>query len=133
MVMWSREAEPVWRKVAYYFPDLPVYSLEEAGDLAVPVTRATLWKGRREMASFGQGAQTPVPIPANARLIWLLPGGAGTRLRKAVTLSPAPPVYYTDLNPSTSRFNWRSFRFTVGQQLGELPATRTDFFAPLDR
>jgi hypothetical protein len=116
VVVWSREAEPVWRKVTYYFPDLPVYALEQAGDPATPTTRATLWRGSSVLAEYHQGELIPVPVPPNARIIWLLAGGGDTLLSQTVQLSSAPPVYYTDLNPAFDHFDWRAFRFLAVHQ-----------------
>jgi hypothetical protein len=111
IAVWSRDAVPAWRKVAYYFPDLLVYTLEEAGDPASPQSLVRVWRGSSVTATYSQGTPIEVPVPSGARIIWLLSGSAGGRLRQAVTLKEAGPVYYTDLSSEAEAFSWLSFAF----------------------
>ena len=111
LVVWSRNAAPVWRQVAYYFPSTPIYVLEEAGDPAALTTRAQLWVDAKLVATYSGPGVIRVSVPKEARLIWLLAPGAGAHLRRAVELQSAPPLYYTDMPANTSGFQWRSFEF----------------------
>jgi hypothetical protein len=115
VAVWSRDAVPAWRKVAYYFPDLPVYTLEEAGDPAVVHNLVRVWRGSSVAAAYSQGSPVKVPLPNGARIIWLLSGSAETRLKRAVPLKDAAPLYYTDLPPEAHAFQWGSFSFVPEQ------------------
>lgn len=111
VVIWSRDGEPVWRKVCYYYPSVRVYVLDEKGDPGVPDSRARLWTGEKRLARYSGELPIRVPLPKGARLVWLAGGGHVEALTRAVPLRKNRVLYYADLPPETTRFRWGSFEF----------------------
>lgn len=111
LLIWARDGEPVWRKVCFYLPSERVYSLDEQGDPAVPVSLAQLWSGGNELARHSGSAPIRIPVPDGSRVIWIIAPVAAESLQRAVSLQKAAPLYYTDLPRGTGGFQWGSFEF----------------------
>ena len=109
--IWSRDGEPVWRKLAYYFPDAKIFVLDESGDPAVPSSQAGLWTGNRLLARYAGEGPIQLPVPRGGRLIWFTGGGRFEELSRIVPLHKMLPLAYTDLPPDASSFRWGSFEF----------------------
>ncbi|MBI2817223.1 MAG: glycosyltransferase family 39 protein [Acidobacteria bacterium] len=110
-VVWLRDGEPVWRKISFYFPSQQLYVLDEAGDPASPGSIARLWAGKTKLKRFSGPSPIRIPIPNNARLIWLVGGGHFAEVARAVPLRAASPLYYTDLERGKPAFQIGSFEF----------------------
>lgn len=108
LLLWNRDAEPVWRKITYYYPSDRIYELI-GRKTAQP--RARLWEGTQIVAGFSGSPQVRLPVPKNARLIWLVHPDSVSELAQMIPLQGAFPVYYTDLNPNSPAFRWGSFEF----------------------
>lgn len=113
LILWSMYAEPIWRKVCFYFPSEKVYALYENWGPGASGTRAQLWSGATLLASYQGKPPFQINIPQGARLIWLLNPNSVEGLRKAVSLQEALPIYYTDLPVGAPDFEWGSFRFVI--------------------
>ena len=111
VLVWTRDAEPVWRKVCFYFPQEKVYVLEESGDPAVLASQARLWVSNKILASDSGPAPISIGLPKRARLIWLISGGVEQELAHVVTLKKSRVHFYTDLPPEAVPFRWGSFEF----------------------
>ncbi|MBI4443435.1 MAG: glycosyltransferase family 39 protein [Acidobacteria bacterium] len=111
LLLWARDGEPVWRRIAFYFPSERIYVLEQSGDPAVLTTSAQLWTGSQKLSQFGGDPPIPVPVPSEARLVWVVGSALVESLQQAVPLQAAPPLYYTDLSAQLLPFRWRSFEF----------------------
>jgi len=111
LLLWSIYAEPIWRKICYYFPSDRVYALYEARGPGASGTRAQLWSGTNLLATYDGAPPFRIPIPNGARLIWLLNPNSVEDLRKVVALREALPVYYSDLPEDAAPFKWGSFEF----------------------
>lgn len=72
LVLWSRDGEPVWRKISFYVPTQKVWVLEEAGDPAVSASNARLWLRNQVLMEYSGSPSMPIPVPKNARLIWVV-------------------------------------------------------------
>ena len=112
LLLWARDGEPVWRKVCFYRPDEKVYSLDEAGDPAVPVGKAQYLTGSARLATYMGAPPIRIPIPKGGRLIWIIAPAAVDSLRQVIPVETAPPLYYTDLPPDAPPFRWGSFEFS---------------------
>lgn len=110
-VVWLRDGEPVWRKVCFYFPSQKVYALDEAEDPGSPGSIGRLWAGKTRLKRFSGPAPIRIPVPDNARLIWLVGGGQVNEVARAVPVRAAPPLYYTDLERDRPAFQIGSFEF----------------------
>ena len=111
LIIWSRDAAPVWRKISYYFPSEKVLALDERGDPGVTTTLARLWSGKRVLAAYSGDPPIRIPVPRGARIIWLLAGGVQDELGQVVTLRKSPVQFYTDLEPDAPSFRFGSFEF----------------------
>ncbi len=93
------EGVTTWRKAAYYAPSLPVIVLENRSLRAGSPPVMSVFQGARH-EDYTEG-RTPlrVPVPAGARIIWLL--NPRTKfyadVSRSFPLTPAGPVYFTDL------------------------------------
>ena len=108
VLLWNRDAVPVWRKVAYYRPSERVYELT-GRRTARP--RARLWRGKRMLSDVSGPPSVTLPVPKQGRLIWLVRPDVVTDLSRAVRLRGAFPAYYTDLDEDSPQFHWGSFEF----------------------
>ena len=108
VLLWNRDAVPVWRKVAYYRPSERVYELT-GRRTARP--RARLWRGKRMLSDVSGPPSVKLTVPKQGRLIWLVHPDVVTDLSRAVRLRGAFPAYYTDLEADTPEFQWGSFEF----------------------
>ena len=52
-----------------------------------------------------------LPVPKNARLIWLVRPDVVEDLSQVISLQGTFPVYYTDLAEDAPPFHWGSFEF----------------------
>jgi hypothetical protein len=111
LLLWSIYAEPIWRKVCYYFPSDRVYALYENRGPGASGTRAQLWSGTNLLTVHNGIPPFRLPIPRGARLIWLLNKESAADLGKIVALHEATPVYYMDLPENAPPFRWGSFEF----------------------
>ena len=107
--IWTKDGEPVWRKVCYYMPNERVWSLDEAGDPAVPKNMAQLWEGSHRLSMTSGAAPLEVSVPRGARIIWMVAPLSVEALRKIIPLESSGPLYYSDLNPDSSSIHWGSF------------------------
>ena len=112
VMFWAGNGVPVWRKLAFYLPSEKVYSLDEAGDPASPISMAQLWSGGTMLEKYSGTVPIQVPVPKEGRLIWIVGPGEASGLRQVVSLQDAPPVFYTDLPADAPSFRWGSFEFT---------------------
>lgn len=103
VVVWNRGFSE-WRKVAYYFPEVPVYVLQPDGVVRV-------WRGPRDDTQFQRGET--VRIPAASRVIWMvnarLPEFA--ELNQQFPVNPPRLLYYSDLS-ETGSAHIGPFQFT---------------------
>ncbi len=111
MFVWSRDGEPVWRRICYYLPSDRVVALDEKGDPAVQVTMAQEWSGPTQTHTYAGAAPIRIPIPKGVRIIWLISPATVGALGRVVPLQSAAPLYYTDLAPDSGGFRWGSFEF----------------------
>jgi len=111
LLLWARDGEPVWRKICFYRPDEKIYSLEEAGDPAVPVGKAQYITGSTRLATYTGAPPIRIPVPQGARLIWIIAPAAVESLRQVIPVVKAAPLFYTDLPPDAPPFRWGSFEF----------------------
>ena len=111
LVLWTRNGQPVWRKVAFYFPAQKVYELDERGDPAVPASMGRVWSGNKVLAEYTGEPPFRVAIPKQARLIWLVGPNSAERLKKMLPVRNAPPLIYADLPADSPSFRWGSFEF----------------------
>ena len=111
LLIWSRDGEPVWRKVSYYFPADKIYVLDEEGDPGVLVTLARSWTGKKAQDRYSGTAPIRLPVPKGGRLVWLVSGTAMENLQQVIPVQRAVPVYYSDLPPDAAPFRWGSFEF----------------------
>ena len=109
--IWSRDGEPAWRKLTYYFPKQKIYVLEEAGDPGVPLTSATLWMANKVSARFSGENPVMLPIPRNARLIWFTGGAQRAELAKMLLVRGTQSFLYTDVAGDAAPIHWGSFVF----------------------
>ena len=109
--IWSRDGEPVWRKLAYYFPDAKIFVLDESGDPAVPNSEAGLWTGNRLLARYSGEGPIQLPVPKGGRLIWFAGGGRFDELSRVIPLHKMIPFAYSDLSADAPNFRWGSFEF----------------------
>jgi hypothetical protein len=91
-----------WRKIGYYLPGLPVVVLDSQASGAPLARIATTWRGSRVAGQQQGPAPLRVPMPAGARLIWLIaPKSAfAASLRRTFPGTEEGPVYYHDLPES---------------------------------
>ena len=75
VVMWNRDAVPVWRKVSYYYSTERVYELVGR---RTDHPRARLWQGNRMLSDASLSPQAKISVPKGARLIWLVHPVRGT-------------------------------------------------------
>ena len=111
LVLWTRNGQPVWRKVSFYIPEQKVYELDEKGDPAVPASMARVWSGNKVLAEYSGEPPFRVAIPKQARLIWLVGPNSAERLKKMLPMRNAPPLSYVDLPADAPSFRWGSFQF----------------------
>ncbi|OFW36457.1 MAG: hypothetical protein A3J28_11935 [Acidobacteria bacterium RIFCSPLOWO2_12_FULL_60_22] len=111
LILWARDGEPVWRKVSHYLPAEKVYALDEKGDPGAPFSLARLWSGNQILGSYSGTPPIRVPVPKGGRLIWVIAPASVKRLEGVVSLTPADPLYYTDLPMEASPFRYGSFEF----------------------
>ena len=111
VVIWSRDGEPVWRKVCFYYPSEKVYVLDEKGDPGVAVSLARVLTDMTIRSRYSGDPPIRVPLPKGARLVWLVGGGRVEALTRIVPLRKTRVLYYTDLSPETTSFRWGSFEF----------------------
>jgi hypothetical protein len=111
LVLWTRNGQPVWRKVSFYFPEQKVYELDEEGDPAVPASLGRLWSGNKVLAEYSGEPPFRVVIPKQARLIWLVGPNSIERLKKILPVKNAPPLSYVDMPADAPSFRWGSFEF----------------------
>jgi 4-amino-4-deoxy-L-arabinose transferase-like glycosyltransferase len=121
LILWSMYAEPVWRKVCFYFPSEKVYALYEDRGPGASGTRAQLWSGTKLLASSTGTPPYILPVPKGARMIWLLNPNSVNELRKIVPLSESMPIHYTDLPADAPDFRWGSFAFTTKDPRSQTP------------
>ena len=97
IVIWERGLT-AWRKAAYYAPDAQIAVLEHKKiRSSAPVI--AIWKGARLERRLEGGAPLRLPLPAGARVVWLLNAGTDFfRLaQQSFALTAAGPVWFTDL------------------------------------
>jgi len=111
LLIWFRDGEPVWRKLAFYFPSDKVYVLDEAGDPGVPVSQARIWYGNKVLARYSGKTPIRLPIPKGARLVWFMAGGKVSDLGQIVPVHKIATVLYSDFPAGTAGFRWGSFEF----------------------
>jgi hypothetical protein len=111
LFIWSRDGEPVWRKLAFYFPAEKIYVLDEAGDPGVPYSQARLWTGNKILARYSGDAPIQLPVPKGGRLVWFMGGGKFQELAPIIPLHKMVPFAYTDLPADAPTFRWGSFEF----------------------
>ncbi len=111
VLIWSRDGEPVWRKLSYYFPSDKLYVLDEAGDPGVPSSQARLWSGNSVLRTFSGDAPIRLPVPRDSRLVWFVAGGQLEPLAQTVRARKISALAYSDLPPDTPAFRWGSFEF----------------------
>jgi len=108
VVMWNRDAVPVWRKVSYYYPSERVYELVGR---RTSRPRARLWRGNRILSDASFSPEAKVSVPVGGRLIWLVHPDVVPELARSVSLRGVFPAYYTDLPKDSPPFRWGSFEF----------------------
>ncbi len=113
LIVWTRDATPEWRKVAYYYPHDRVMVLEERGDPTAMITKARLWQGPNILQEYAGGDPVRIPVPRGTRIIWLVAGGNEAELVRSVPVKKSKSVYYTDLPEAPQRIRWGSFEFVV--------------------
>ena len=127
-IVWTRDATPEWRKLAWYFPQDYLYVLEERGDPTVESTKARLWRGPAIQSQFTGVAPVRIPLEAGTRIIWVLAGGKEAELAQAVPLKHLKSIFYTDLPESGESLHWGSFEFVAAPRAaraGEAHAVAT--------
>ena len=107
--IWSRDGEPAWRKLTYYFPRQKIYVLDELGDPSVPATTATLWVSNTVAARFTGEAPVSLPIPRDARLVWFTGGMQRTEMSQRMPIRGADGFFYIDLPADAQPLHWGSF------------------------
>lgn len=102
VVLWERGLT-AWRKIAYYAPALPIAVLEHKKIQAGTPPVVAWWRGPRLERQQQGAAPQPVDVPAGSRIVWVLnPATDFCRLaRESFALTPAGPVWYTDLPPGS--------------------------------
>ena len=113
VLIWSRDGEPAWRKLAYYFPSDQLYVLDEAGDPGVPSSQARLWSGNSILRTFSGDAPIRLPVPGGSRLVWFVAGGQLEPLAQTVRARKRSALAYSDLPPDAPAFRWGSFEFAA--------------------
>ena len=108
VLVWNRDAVPVWRKVAYYAPCQPLY---ETAGRRTQQPRARVWVGTKMVTALSGSPSAKLPVPKKGRVIWLVHPDALSDLAQAVPLWGAFPAYYTDLDEDSVPFDWGSFEF----------------------
>jgi hypothetical protein len=88
-----------WRKACYYMRDVPAAVLDRQKLRAGAPPVVAIWKGANLQRRTQGEAPLSVALPAGGRIVWLLNPSTGFfALAKAnFALTPAGPVYYTDL------------------------------------
>lgn len=109
VLIWGRDGEPVWRKLAYYFPSQKVYVLDEAGDPGVLATQARIMLGKQTLARYQGAAPLRLPVPRAGRLVWFVGGGQVPELAKLVPLKATWGLAYSDLSPDSGSLSWGPF------------------------
>jgi hypothetical protein len=113
IIIWARDGEPVWRKIAYYLPKQPVYALDEKGDPASPTGMAQLWLRDKRLETHSGAAPIQIAVPRGARVLWLISPAAVEGLARVVAVHEADPLYYSDLPDTPATFRWGSFEFAT--------------------
>ena len=98
MVVWEHGLV-AWRKLAYYVPGVPIVVLEHEKIRSGSEPVIAIWNG----AGLTRRIQGPAPLratlPEGVRIVWLLNPRTEfyTAVNRGFALTPAAPVYYTDL------------------------------------
>jgi hypothetical protein len=109
VVIWARDGEPVWRKLAYYLPGQPVYVLAEKGDAGASGAEARLYLGNRLVTRYTGQAPFRLSVEKEARLIWVAGGNTVAALREVLPLQSFSTLHYIDLPPDSPSIQWGSF------------------------
>ncbi|MSO21223.1 MAG: hypothetical protein EXQ56_12360 [Acidobacteria bacterium] len=113
LIVWTRDATPAWRKVAYYYPQDRVMVLEERGDPTAITTKARLWEGSNIVRQYTGGETVRIPLPRGTRIVWLVAGGNEAKLVQTVPVRKSKSIYYTDLPETPQSLRWGSFEFVA--------------------
>jgi hypothetical protein len=84
-----------WRKVAYYFPELPVLVLDRRQPAGPAEYVAAVWRGPKLEHRIQGPAPLELPVPAAKRIIWLVRPGADffRMLTRSLAVVPSGPVF----------------------------------------
>ena len=107
--IWSRDGEPAWRKLTYYFPKQKIYVLDELGDPSVATTTATLWVSNTVAARFSGETPVSLPVPHDARLVWFTGGTQRTEMAARMPIRGADGFFYIDLPRDPAPLRWGQF------------------------
>jgi len=113
VVMWER-GRTSSRKTGYYFQDLPVVVLSPKTIQETERLAARFMRGSRNEKMVEGLAPLRVPLPAGARLIWLLDPETDfvAELKQGFALRDAHPLYYNDLPTESGEQRAGSYVFT---------------------
>lgn len=111
LLIWLDDEIPVWRKVCYYFPSDPLYEIVKESERETSGIGARQWQGNTLTAVYQAGESIRLPIPFNARLIWLMPLASVARLNTSASIESAPPVHYADISPDSIPIQLGQFEF----------------------
>jgi hypothetical protein len=109
--VWSRDGEPAWRKLAYYFPTDKLYVLDEADDPGRPNSQARLWSGNSILRTFSGEVPIRLPVPKGSRVVWFVAGGELQPLAQAMRARKVSALAYADVARDVPAFRWGSFEF----------------------
>jgi len=110
-VVWERGLV-AWRKAAYYAPSLPIVVLEHEniGSGSLPVV--AIWNGALLASRVHGPAPVTATLPEGDRIVWLLNPRTEfyTLVQQNFPLTPAGPIYYTDLPPGNGASTLGDYR-----------------------
>jgi hypothetical protein len=128
VVVWNRDAVPVWRKVTFYNPSELVY---ETAGRRTSRPQARLWMGTKMIFAVSGPPTAKLPVRKKSRVIWVVHPDSVKDLARVVPLKEAFPVYYTDLDEDSLQFEWGSLKFVQAEKF-DTPADLCSTTEPLN-
>ncbi len=94
-----------WRKIAYYAPGLPIAVLEHKNIRAGSPPVLVWWRGPRLERQL---VNRPLVMPGGTRIVWVLNPATPffQEAQRSFALTPAGPVWYTDLPAGQYDVRW---------------------------
>jgi len=113
VVLWER-GRTSSRKAAYYFQSLPVVVLSPKTIRETETLAARFMRGPRTERMVEGPAPLRVPLPAGARLVWLVDPKTDffVELQQTFALREADPLYYNDLPAESGEQRVGKYVFT---------------------